>query len=255
VHELQPLDVLPALASLARGPSAAGEGGALQARAVLRGLLRGLIVARLRRWLGPASIPRLVELGCGRGVWALRYLALAEHVVGVEPDPRLVVEARRAAWQARAGGRAVFLRLGLEQFTRYQGARLVCLGRPLQAFSAGELTRLLERVVDGLGPGGRLYVRARLASALARRGSPGVTRGALLARLDALGLELEDEFFAAALLPGAALDALGQLPSELAPRLTTTFWESLPGARPGGRDCHLLLRVRATAQPALALAG
>jgi SAM-dependent methyltransferase len=255
VDALHPPAVLPALACLARGPAAAGEGGALQARAILRGLLRELILARLRRWLGPAPVPRLVELGCGRGAWALRYLALAERVVGVEPDPRLVVVARRAAWQARTGGRAIFLRLGLEQFTHYQGARLVCLGRPLQAFPEVELSRLLERVVAALGPGGRLYLRARLSSALVRRGAPGLARGALLTHLDALGLALEDEFFAAALLPGAALDELGRLPLELVPRLTADFWESLPGERPGGKDCHLLLRVRTVARPALALAG
>jgi SAM-dependent methyltransferase len=247
--------VLSVLSQLAEMDRSVGRAAPVPGQAALQNLIRDLTVARLRRWVGPAPLGRLVDLGCGRGGWALRYLALAERVVGVEPDPRLVARARRAAWRARLGGRAVFLRLGLERYTRYQGVGLVCLGRPLQAFEAADLERLLALVVGGLGPGGRLYLRARVASALDGRAEPGWSRAGLEARLARFGLVVEDAFYAAALLPGAALDELGRLPPGLAGRLAVALWEVVRREPPGGRLCHFLLRVRASVDTALALAG
>ncbi len=247
--------VLTVLGQLAEQPASLGALPPAPGQAALRKLIHELTVARLRRWLGPAPLGRVVELGCGRGERALGYLALAERVVGVEPDARLVLRARRAAWRARLGARAVFVHLGLEGYRRYQGAGLVCLGPPLQSLAGADAARLLELVARGLGPGGRIYLRARVASALDPHAGPGFTRPALEARLRATGLEVEDAFHAVALLPGAALDALRRLPPGLAGRLSEALWESLRGSRPGGRLCHLLLRVRRPAERALALAG
>ena len=73
--------------------------------------------------LGLDGRGRLLDVGCGPGVVALRLAPLFESVVGLDPDPGMLEEARRAAREQRAGNaswvllRAEDLPAGLGRFT------------------------------------------------------------------------------------------------------------------------------------------
>jgi cyclopropane fatty-acyl-phospholipid synthase-like methyltransferase len=53
--------------------------------------------ALLAEELGLDGRGRLLDVGCGPGVLTLRLAHLFEEVVGLDPDPEMIAEGRRAA--------------------------------------------------------------------------------------------------------------------------------------------------------------
>src|SRR5713226_1896500 len=53
--------------------------------------------AVLTRELGLDGTGRLLDAGCGPGILAVRLASLFEEVVGLDPDPDMLAEARKAA--------------------------------------------------------------------------------------------------------------------------------------------------------------
>jgi SAM-dependent methyltransferase len=94
---------------------------------------------------------RLVDVGCGPGVLALRLAHLFEEVVGVDPDGGMLAEAERRA--AAAGiGHARWVRARAEELPAGLGSfRVATFG---QSFHWMDRDRVAATVLDMLEPGG-----------------------------------------------------------------------------------------------------
>lgn len=119
-------------------------------------------VRRLARLLPPGS--RLLDAGCGPGLYAVRLGALGYEVTGVDVGPASLRHARRAAAAAGVGGRARFRRGDLRDVAvpaaAYDAVLLIYF--VLEAFPREEQVRVLRRLARALRPGGRLIAELRL---------------------------------------------------------------------------------------------
>jgi SAM-dependent methyltransferase len=119
----------------------------------------------MRAEMGLDGTGTLVDVGCGPGVLAVQLAALFENVVGIDPEPAMLAEARRhaaahhvnATWiEARAEDLAS---LGLP------AARLITFGQSLHWTDGRAVLTMVHRLVE---PGGAV---ALIAPAI-EHGSP-----------------------------------------------------------------------------------
>jgi len=115
---------------------------------------------------------RLLDVGCGPGVLAVRLAHLFEHVVGLDPDAAMLAEGRRAA-----GGKGV-MNIGWVQGLAEDlpavapgPYRLVTFG---QSFHWTDEQRVAEIVYDMLEPGGALALIVHTVTGRPRPPDPGV---------------------------------------------------------------------------------
>ena len=115
---------------------------------------------------------RLLDVGCGPGVLAVRLAHLFEHVVGLDPDAAMLAEGRRAA-----GGKGV-MNIGWVQGLAEDlpavapgPYRLVTFG---QSFHWTDERRVAEIVYDMLEPGGALALIVHTVTGRPRPPDPGV---------------------------------------------------------------------------------
>ncbi len=98
--------------------------------------------------------PRVVDVGCGIGRWAERYLAAGHQVVGIEPSPAMATGARR-----RLGGRPGFdlRQVGIEEAFVEPSSVDLAIGMGSVQYSADPVGAL-ARMTGWLVPGGTLSV-------------------------------------------------------------------------------------------------
>jgi SAM-dependent methyltransferase len=143
----------------------------LAAQARLRDAQMEFLRAHVQPTLGAAS--RVLDLGCGPGVWALDLAPRVGEMIGVDIAPAFVAFARAEA--ARRGLSNAHFEVA--SFLDYQpftdGFDLIVLGAMLVHVDDPELLPLLRRVRGWLRPGGTVYVRTSLAprARYARQGS------------------------------------------------------------------------------------
>lgn len=110
-------------------------------------------MARLEEWCGPFAGLRVVDLGCGGGLFAEAIAARGARVIGIDRGPRSLAAAR----QKPGGARAHYVQADLCRTPlRSQSADLVLLADVVEhvddvAAAVAEAARLLR-------PGGRLFV-------------------------------------------------------------------------------------------------
>jgi SAM-dependent methyltransferase len=94
---------------------------------------------------------RLLDVGCGPGTVALQFAELFESVVGLDPDPGMVAEARRAAVEDHAGT-ATWVQMRAEELPGSLGTfRVITFG---QSFHWMDRPRVAAAVRDMLEPEG-----------------------------------------------------------------------------------------------------
>jgi len=97
---------------------------------------------------------RLLDVGCGPGVLAVQLAELFEQVIGIDPDPDMIAEARRHA-AGRGVTHADWIVARAEDIPALAlpPARVVTFG---QSFQWTDRERVAERVYDLLVPGGAI---------------------------------------------------------------------------------------------------
>ena len=107
------------------------------------------------RALGLDGRGRLLDVGCGPGIVALRLAHLFDEVVGVDIDPDMLTEAGRRAPE-QGVTRARWINARAEQLPRDLGPfRVATFGR---SFHWMDHERLVPRVFELLNPGGAFVV-------------------------------------------------------------------------------------------------
>jgi SAM-dependent methyltransferase len=132
--------------------------GASRRRSVIAGQVR-----RLRRLLPPAPA-RILDAGCGPGLYAVPLAALGHEVTGVDISEPALRHARTLARETKLLGKARFVRGDLRDVPLAAGgfdaALLVYF--VLEAFSRADQARVLTRIATSLRPPGTLIVEMRL---------------------------------------------------------------------------------------------
>ena len=120
-------------------------------------------VRRLRRLL-PAAPARILDAGCGPGLYAVPLAALGHDVTGVDVSTPAIRHARGLARDAHLLGTARFVAGDLRDVAlpagRFDAALLVYF--VLEAFSRLEQPRVLARIAASLAPQGMLIAELRL---------------------------------------------------------------------------------------------
>jgi len=108
----------------------------------------------LRAELGLDGTGRLLDVGCGPGVLAVQLADLFEEVIGVDPDPDMIAEARRHA-AGRGVSHADWIVARAEDIPTLAlpPVRVVTFG---QSFQWTDRERVAEMVYDLLVPGGAI---------------------------------------------------------------------------------------------------
>jgi SAM-dependent methyltransferase len=132
--------------------------GASRRRTVIAGQIR-----RLKRLLPPAPA-RILDAGCGPGLYAVPLAALGHHVTGVDVSDAALRHARGLARDTTLRGRARFVRGDLRDVALpaggFDAALLVYF--VLEAFSRTEQPKVLAHIAASLAPGGALIAEVRL---------------------------------------------------------------------------------------------
>ncbi|HEV3275107.1 MAG TPA: class I SAM-dependent methyltransferase [Candidatus Dormibacteraeota bacterium] len=132
--------------------------GASRRRSVIAGQVR-----RLRRLLPPAPA-RILDAGCGPGLYAVPLAALGHEVTGIDVSEPALRHARRLARETSLLGKARFVRGDLRDVQLapdgFDAALLVYF--VLEAFSRADQAKLLARIATSLRPHGTLIVEMRL---------------------------------------------------------------------------------------------
>ena len=122
--------------------------------------------------LGLDGTGRLLDGGCGPGILTVRLAHLFQEAVGLDPDPDMLTEGRRAAEQRRISNirwvKAVAEDLPAAAPGPY---RLVTFG---QSFHWTDEARVAEAVYDMLEPGGALALIVHTVTGRVRPPNPGV---------------------------------------------------------------------------------
>jgi SAM-dependent methyltransferase len=117
---------------------------------------------------------RLLDVGCGPGILTVRLAHLFEGAVGVDPDPAMIAEGRRAA-QDRDIANITWIQARAEDLPAVAPGpyRLVTFG---QSFYWTDEVRVAEAVYDMVEPGGALVIAGHQAAGRAVPPSPGPPR-------------------------------------------------------------------------------
>jgi SAM-dependent methyltransferase len=117
--------------------------------------------------LGLDGTGRLLDVGCGPGILVLRLAGLFEYASGLDPDPDMLAEGRRAALDRHVANVGWVQALAEDLPNAAPGPyRLVTFG---QSFHWTEEERVAEVVYDMLEPGGAM---ALVVHAVAGRPAP-----------------------------------------------------------------------------------
>ncbi len=115
---------------------------------------------------------RLLDVGCGPGVLAVRLAHLFEQAVGLEPDPGMLAEGRRAAEEKNVTNIRWVQGLAEDLPAVAPGRyRLVTFG---QSFHWTDERPVAETVYDMLEPGGALALVVHTVAGRVRPPDPGV---------------------------------------------------------------------------------
>jgi SAM-dependent methyltransferase len=128
--------------------------------------------AVLAEALGLDGRGRLLDGGCGPGVLTVRLAHLFEEAVGLDPDPAMLVEGRRAA-EDKAITNIRWVQALAEDLPKAAPGpyRLVTFG---QSFWWTDEQRVAEAVYDMLEPGGALALVVHTVTGRPRPPDPGV---------------------------------------------------------------------------------
>ena len=127
---------------------------------------RTVIAAHLRRLrtLLPAPPARILDAGCGPGLYAVPLAEAGHHVTGVDVSAAALRYARGLARGAGPRGTARFVRADLREVVlaegRFDAALLVYY--VLEAFPRPEQAKVLRRIARSLAPNGSLIAEMRL---------------------------------------------------------------------------------------------
>jgi SAM-dependent methyltransferase len=127
---------------------------------------KSVIAVHLRRLrtLLPAPPARILDAGCGPGLYAVPLAAAGHHVTGVDVSAASLRHARGLAREATLRGAARFVRADLREMklpeARFDAALLVYY--VLEAFQRLEQPKVLSRIANSLAPGGTLVAEMRL---------------------------------------------------------------------------------------------
>jgi SAM-dependent methyltransferase len=132
--------------------------GASRRRTVIAGQVR-----RLRRLL-PAPPARILDAGCGPGLYAVPLAALGHSVTGVDISAAALRHGRALARDARLRGKVRFVKGDLRDIPlapdSFDAVLLVYF--VLEAFSRTDQPRVLGRLASSLATGGTLIAEMRL---------------------------------------------------------------------------------------------
>jgi len=130
--------------------------------------------ARLAEELGLDGSGRLLDVGCGPGFLTVRLARLFEDAVGLDPDPAMIAEGRRAAREQGIANITWIQALAEELPAVAPGPyRLVTFG---QSFYWTDEVRVAEAVYDMVEPGGALVIVGHKFEGRAAPPSPGPPR-------------------------------------------------------------------------------
>jgi SAM-dependent methyltransferase len=127
--------------------------------------------ALLAEELGLDGNGRLLDVGCGPGILTVRLAGLIEEAVGLDPDPEMIAEGRRAA-QERGVANITWVQALAEDLPGAAPGtyRVVTFG---QSFWWTDEVRVAEAVYDMLEPGGALVLIMHQVDGRAVPSSPG----------------------------------------------------------------------------------
>ena len=117
-----------------------------------------MLVEVVRTELDLDGTGRLVDVGCGPGILAVQLAGLFEAVIGIDPDPDMIAEARRHATE-RGVTHADWIVARAEDLPvlALPPVRVVTFG---QSFHWTDRERVAEAVYDLLPPGGAIVLVA-----------------------------------------------------------------------------------------------
>jgi SAM-dependent methyltransferase len=127
--------------------------------------------ALLTKELGLDGSGRLLDVGCGPGILTVRLARLFQEAVGLDPDPEMIAEGRRAA-EERGIANITWVQAMAEDLPSAAPGpyRVVTFG---SSFWWTDEVRVAEAVHDMLAPGGALVLMMHKAGAGAVPPSPG----------------------------------------------------------------------------------
>jgi SAM-dependent methyltransferase len=130
--------------------------------------------ALLTEELGLDGSGRLLDVGCGPGILTVRLAHLFKSAVGLDPDPAMIAEGRRAA-RERDIANISWVQARAEDLPAVAPGpyRLVTFG---QSFYWTDEVRVAEAVYDLVQPGGALVLAGHQAEGRAVPPSPGPPR-------------------------------------------------------------------------------
>jgi SAM-dependent methyltransferase len=121
------------------------------------------MVGRIARIL-PSPPARVLDAGCGPGLYAERLAALGHNVLGVDVDTAALRYARARLRRRRLRGSVRYQRADLRDLALsrdgFDAALLIYY--VLEAFARGDQPRVLQRIAAGMKPGGVVIAELRL---------------------------------------------------------------------------------------------